>query len=129
MRNSDAVLLAGVLVTNTVLTTFNIASGAQLANSARSALGEALLNNPGSRVAFCNDFGLQPNVTACQFDLSRSELKEVEPFRLLAGCLRGNRTLTHVTLKQLRSEQSARATFEAALDAAADVRHALPARG
>merc|ERR1719262_100944 len=47
---SDAVLLAGVLVTNTVLTTFNIASGAILANTARSALGEALLNNPGSRV-------------------------------------------------------------------------------
>ena len=102
---SDAVLLAGALVTNTVLTTFNIAAGAQLVNTARSALGEALLNNPNSRLAFCNDFGLAPNVTTCQFDLSRSELKEVEPFRLLAGCLRGNRTLTHVTLKQLRSEQ------------------------
>ena len=102
---SDAVLLAGVLVTNTVLTSFNIAQGAQLANSARSALGEALLNNPGSRVAFCNDFGLAPSVDACEFDLSRTELKDVEPFRLLAGCLRGNRTLTHVTLKQLRSEQ------------------------
>ena len=102
---SDAVLLAGVLVTNTVLTTFNIASGAILANTARSALGEALLNNPGSRLAFCNDFGLQPNVDTCEFDLSKPELKEVEPFRLLAGCLRGNRTLTHVTLRQLRSEQ------------------------
>ena len=102
---SDAVLLAGALITNTVLTTFNIGSGASLANTARSALGEALLNNPGSRLAFCNDFGLAPNVTACLFDLSKPELKEVEPFRLLAGCLRGNRTLTHVTLKQLRSEQ------------------------
>ena len=102
---SDAVLLAGVLVTNTVLTTFNIASGAQLANSARSSLGEALLNNPGARVAFCNDFGLTPSTDTCEFDLSRTELKDVEPFRLLAGCLRGNRTLTHVTLKQLRSEQ------------------------
>ena len=102
---SDAVLLAGVLVTNTVLTTFNIAAGATLANTARSALGEALLNNPGSRVAFCNDFGLQPKVDTCEFDLSRTELKDVEPFRLLAGCLRGNRTLTHVTLRQLRMEQ------------------------
>jgi len=102
---SDAVLLAGVMMTNTVLTTFNIGSGASLANSARSAIGEALLNNPGSRVAFCNDFGLEPKVTACEFDLSRAELKEVEPFRLLAGCLLGNRTLTHVTLKQLRSDQ------------------------
>ena len=102
---SDAVLLAGVLVTNTVLTTFNIAAGAILANTARSALGEALLNNPGSRVAFCNDFGLQPKVDTCEFDLSKTELKDVEPFRLLAGCLRGNRTLTHVTLRQLRMEQ------------------------
>ena len=102
---SDAVLLAGALVTNTVLTTFNIAPGASLANTARSALGEALLNNPGSRVAFCNDFGLQPKVDTCEFDLSRTELKDVEPFRLLAGCLRGNRTLTHVTLRQLRMEQ------------------------
>ena len=98
-------LLAGVLVTNTTLTTFNIATGATLANTARSALGEALLNNPGSRVAFCNDFGLAPNVDTCEFDLSRTELKDVEPFRLLAGCLRGNRTLTHVTLRQLRMEQ------------------------
>ena len=68
-------------------------------------MGEALLNNPGSRVAFCNDFGLQPKVDTCEFDLSRTELKDVEPFRLLAGCLRGNRTLTHVTLRQLRMEQ------------------------
>ena len=101
---SDAVLLAGVLVTNTVLTTFNIAAGATLANTARSALGEALLNNPGSRVAFCNDFGLAPSVDNCEFDLSRTELKDVEPFRLLAGCLRGNRTLTHVKLNNLRIE-------------------------
>ena len=104
---SDAVLLAGVLTTNTILTTFNIATGANLDNKARSALGEALLNNPGSRVAFCNDFGLTPGVDNCEFDLSRSELKDVEPFRLLAGCLRGNRTLTHVTLMQLRMEQIA----------------------
>ena len=76
-----------------------------MAEAARSALGEALLNNPGSRVAFCNDFGLQPKVDTCEFDLSRTELKDVEPFRLLAGCLRGNRTLTHVTLRQLRMEQ------------------------
>ena len=104
---SDAVLLAGVLATNTTLTTFNIAPGAILENKARSELGEALLNNPGSRVAFCNDFGLTAGVDVCEFDLSRSELKDVEPFRLLAGCLRGNRTLTHVTLKQLRMEQIA----------------------
>ena len=59
------------------------------------ALGEALLNNPGSRLAFCNDFGLQPSVEACDFDLSKTELKDVEPFRLLAGCLRGNRTAVY----------------------------------
>ena len=102
---SDAVLLAGLLQTNTTLTSFNIATGATLENKARSALGEALLSNENARVAFCNDFGLAPNVDSCEFDLSRTELKEVEPFRLLAGCLRGNRTLTHVTLMQLRMEQ------------------------
>ena len=103
--SSDAVLLAGVLATNTVLTTFNIAPGATVDNKARSELGEALLNNPNARVSFCNDFGLSAGVDTCEFDLSRTELKDVEPFRLLAGCLRGNRTLTHVTLKQLRMEQ------------------------
>ena len=102
---SDAVLLAGLLQTNTTLTSFNIATGATLENKARSALGEALLSNENARVAFCNDFGLAPNVDSCEFDLSRTELKEVEPFLLLAGCLRGNRTLTHVTLMQLRMEQ------------------------
>ena len=101
---SDAVLLADLLQTNTTLTSFNIATGATLENKARSALGEALLSNENARVAFCNDFGLAPNVDSCEFDLSRTELKEVEPFRLL-GCLRGNRTLTHVTLMQLRMEQ------------------------
>lgn len=102
---SDAILLAGVLRTNTVLTTFNIAAGAILENKARSEIGSALLNNPNSSVAFCNDFGLTPTVETCEFDLSKSELKDVEPFRLLAGCLRGNHTLTHVTLLQLRMEQ------------------------
>ena len=102
---SDAMLLAGMLKTNTVLTSFNLSAGASLVNNARSALGDALLQNPNSRVSYCNDFGLTPGVDTCEFDLAKPELKDVEPFRLLAGCLRGNRTLTQVTLKQLRFEQ------------------------
>ena len=102
---SDAVLLAGVLRTNTVLTTFNIAANASLENKGRSEIGAALLSNPNPSVAYCNDFGLAPGVTQCEFDLAKPELKEIDPFRLLAGCLRGNRTLTHLTLRQLRMEQ------------------------
>lgn len=37
------------------LTTFNVSAGATLTNAARSVLGNALLQNPGSRVAFCDD--------------------------------------------------------------------------
>ena len=62
---SDAVLLAGVLVTNTVLTTFNIVPGATLSNTARSALGEALLKNSDSRVAFCNDCVQRSQIPDC----------------------------------------------------------------
>ena len=39
-----------------------------------------------------------------EFDLSRTELKDVEPFRLLAGCLRGNRPLPHVKLNNMKME-------------------------
>ena len=102
---SDAVLLAGALRTNTVLTTFNLAPGAELENKARSAIGQALLSNPHAPIAFCNDFGLTPTVDTAVFDLSTSELKEVEPFRLLAGCLRGNTTLVHLRMENLRIEQ------------------------
>ena len=101
---SDAVLIAGALRANTVLTAFNLAPGASLDSKARSEIGHALLNNPNSRVAFCNDFGLTPNVETVEFDLSRSELKDPEPFQLLAGCLRGNRTLTHVKFNSLRMD-------------------------
>ena len=74
-------------------TAFNLAPGATIDSKARSEIGNALLTNPDAQVAYCNDFGLFPNVDRCEFDLSRSDLKDVEPFRLLAGCLRGNRTL------------------------------------
>ena len=87
-----------------VLTAFNLAPGATVDTKARSEIGFALLNNPKACVAYCNDFGLAPNVESVDFDLSRAELKDPEPFRLLAGCLRGNRTLTHVTLNNLRVE-------------------------
>jgi len=87
-----------------VLTALNLAPGASVDAKARSEIGYALLNNPRACVAYCNDFGLAPNVETCEFDLSRSELKDVEPFRLLAGCLRGNRTLTHMSLSNLKME-------------------------
>ena len=101
---SDAVLIAGALRANTTLTAFNLGPGATIDSKARSEIGNALLTNPNAQVAYCNDFGLFPNVERCEFDLSRSDLKDVEPFRLLAGCLRGNRTLTHVTLNNMKIE-------------------------
>ena len=101
---SDAVLIAGALRANKVLTSFNLAPGATLDSKARAEIGQALLNNPHSAVAYCNDFGLAPNVEVVEFDLSRTELKDPEPFRLLAGCLKGNKTLTHVKLNSLRME-------------------------
>ena len=68
---------------------------------------------PDSRVAFCNDFGLNPTTEMCDFDLSKSELKDSESLRLLAGCLKGNRTLTHIKLQNLKMELIA--TLSAAL--------------
>ena len=79
---SDAVLLAGCLQTNTVLTTFDIAHGATLEIKARSVIGQALLDNPKARVAFCNDFGLTPSVDTVEFDLSLNELRDVDSFRV-----------------------------------------------
>ena len=104
---SDAVLIAGALRANSVLTAFNLAPGASLDAKARSEIGYALLNNPNSVVAYCNDFGLTPTVDTCEFDLARTELKDPEPFQLLAGCMAGNRTLTHVKLLNVRMEHLA----------------------
>ena len=101
---SDAILLAGVLKTNTKLTTLNLSNGASLTNASRSILGKALLQNKASRVGYCSDFGLTASVEACEFNLNRQELSDVGPFRLLAACLRGNRTLTSLTLHQLHPQ-------------------------
>ena len=93
-----------MLKKNTKITTLNMSSGANLTNASRSILGKALLQNKESCVGYCNDFGLTTSVDSCEFNLNKQELSDVGPFRLLAACLRGNRTLTSLTLNQLHPQ-------------------------
>ena len=46
--------------------------GAELENKARAAIGQALLSNPHSSVAFCNSFGLAANVDAGKLAVSKN---------------------------------------------------------
>ena len=100
---ADAVLLAGVLKTNTTLTSFASAAGNKLADSGRAAIGRALLQNKAGRVGFCDELGLREGVKSTEIDLATS-FHSVEGFMLLAGVLRANRTLTSLTMNSLKTE-------------------------
>ena len=100
---ADAVLLAGVLKTNTTLTSLGVAPGNKLSDSGRAAIGRALLQNKEGRVGFCDELGLKEGVKVTEIDLANS-FHSVEAFLLLAGILRANRTLTSLTMTSLKTE-------------------------
>jgi len=100
---ADAVLLAGVLKTNTTLTALGVAAGNKLSDSGRAAIGRALLQNKEGRVGFCDELGLKEGVKVTEIDLANS-FHSVEAFLLLAGVLRANRTLTSLTMSSLKTE-------------------------
>lgn len=100
---ADAVLLAGVLKTNTSLTSLGVAAGNKLGDAGRAAIGRALLQNKQGCVGFCDELGLKEGVRSTEIDLA-SSFHSVEAFVLLAGVLRANRTLTSLTISSLKTE-------------------------
>ena len=105
---SDAILLAGALKTNTVVTELTLASSSELDDAAREALGTALLTNKHSRLGFVDEFGLSAEVTALEIDLKTDlKLKKPTAFRFLAGVLQANTKLEVLTLTALLEEHVA----------------------
>ena len=91
---ADVTLLAGVLRSNTTLTTLNL-EGATIAEAERTQLGRALLDNVHGAVGHCDDFELTAGMTELRWDLKESG-KARKGVALLFGLLRANRTLTKV---------------------------------
>ena len=101
---SDAIMLAGALKVNTVLTSFELGSG-ELNDDARETIGKALLLNEQSRMGFCDDYGLLPDVTAHEYDLKANiAVKKLPSFTMLCGVLSGNTRLESLSIKALDSD-------------------------
>ena len=60
---SDAVMLAGVLASNDVLTAITMSPGGELNESDREEIGRALLANKHGKVGSCDLFGLTLTLT------------------------------------------------------------------
>ena len=105
--SSDAIMLAGVLKRNTVLTTLNVLSGkGEMSDSEREEVGRALLANKQGKVGFCDIFGLsETGGKTYRCDLrDKEQVRSMRSFTLLAGLLRANPILTSVELKSLSAE-------------------------
>ena len=101
---SDAIMLAGCLKTNTTLTSFELGNG-ELDDNARETIGRALLLNPHSRLGFCDDYGLLPDVTAHEVDLKANlSLKKHASFMMLSGVLSANTKLEALSIRSLDIE-------------------------
>ena len=103
---SDAVMLAGVLRNNNVLTALNLAPGGELNEGDREEIGLALLANRTGKVGFCDVFGLREGMPpSFAVDLKdKEQLRSLRSFTLLCGLFRANPTLTSLTMKSLAAE-------------------------
>ena len=78
----DAVVLAGVLKKNTVLTTLNVAGGkGEMGDGEREAVGNALLANKRGKVGYCDIFGLSEEGAKAY----SCDLRDKEQVRSLRG--------------------------------------------
>jgi Leucine-rich repeat (LRR) protein/GTPase SAR1 family protein len=101
----DAIVLAGVLRSNSVLTTLNVAQG-EIGDYEREEIGTALLANTNGRVGFCDAYGLKEGTGAVfSVDLkNKDQIRSRRAFTLFAGVLRANSTLTQLTLASVQPE-------------------------
>lgn len=101
----DAIVLAGVLRSNSVLTTLNISQG-EIGDYEREEIGTALLSNTNGKVGFCDAYGLTEKTGAVfTVDLkNKDQIRSRRAFTLFAGVLRANATLTRLTLSSVQPE-------------------------
>ena len=101
----DAIVLAGVLRSNSVLTTLNVAQG-DIGDYEREEIGKALLSNYSGKVGYCDVYGLKEGMGGSYFvDLKdKDQIRSKRSFTLFAGLLRANSTLTCLTLSSIQPE-------------------------
>ena len=126
-EHGDVLMLAGILQTNTTLTSFTYRPE-NLNDDDQEILGRALLKHRAGRLGYCANFGLHPpqekeqkfkRETASKSSKARDRQKEddgssmsydvkdrevirsARSFSLLAGCLKANRVATQLTLKSV----------------------------
>ena len=104
-QQCDAVMLAGVLKANRVLTEITMAPGGDLGESEREELGRAMLANKQGKVGYCDIYGLRPGMTSQTFDLkNKEEVRSGRSWVLLCGLLRANSSLTKLTIRSVVAE-------------------------
>ena len=101
----DAVMLAGVLKANRVLTEITMAPGGDLGESEREELGRALLSNTKGKLGYCDIYGLKVGSNKASFDVrDKEQVRSLRSFVMLCGLLRANQSLTQLTLRSLAAE-------------------------
>ena len=102
----DAIVLAGVLRSNSTLTSLNLAATGDIGDYEREELGRALLTNPYGKVGFCDIYRLQETTgNTYLMDLKdKDQIRSRRSFTLFAGLLRANSTLTCLTLSSIQPE-------------------------
>lgn len=102
----DAVVLAGVLRSNTVLKTLNVHPNADLDDFCREEIGLALIGNSNGCTGYSDIYGLKDGGdTHHSVDLKdKDQIRSRRSFILFCGLLRSNVTLTSVTMISLAAE-------------------------
>ena len=111
----DAIVLAGVLRSNSVLTSLNLTNG-DIGDYEREEIGKALLSNRKGRVGFCDIYGIrepgaldlkgkEASSQSHYVDLKdKEQIRSRRSFTLFAGIMRANSTLTCLTLSSIQPE-------------------------
>ena len=102
----DAVVLAGVLKKNTVLTTLNVVSGkGEMGDYEREEVGKALLANKRGKLGYCDIYSMNEDTKDYSCDLRDKEhIRSLRSYTLFVGLVRANPTITSLTLKSLSAE-------------------------
>jgi Leucine-rich repeat (LRR) protein len=106
--NCDAIVLAGVLRSNSVLKALNIGStGGEIGDYEREAIGLSLIANINGKLGYSDMYGLKESMSPThRVDLKeKDQIRSRRSFTLFAGLLRANSTLTTLTLASLVPEQ------------------------
>ena len=106
--NCDAIVLAGVLRSNSVLRALNIgSSGGEIGDYERESIGLSLISNMNGKLGYSDMYGLKENMSPThRVDLKeKDQIRSRRSFTLFAGLLRANSTLTSLTLASVVPEQ------------------------